>query len=409
MNEDVRQYCDGVSVYDVDEDIRKAVIDRLGLKETSSGVDFVGLIWSGNRPSIFWPKGMSQREDWKTDVRLLVRSLRRAARSSNKGGRKTDSSGQIEMPPEIELLEDYEQNGLFDSRDRNYRPGHNGKIDWGRTIRMKTPVPGKSGSPVYIEPMVGFNSDSRGIIRKLHSYAVGIADEKFSWLLSSDGKPKARELHGGRLPVSRRVGLGLVRSELGRQFSDHKKKQLRLIETFLSREDASGGFSDSCLGITSFHTVWEQMCSSYYGDQKSHYQSPAIPAYLFGTETRLEASNAPRPDAVIRDRDCLAIIDAKYYDFARTKPAWQDLVKQFFYAKAYSNDPQYSRIENVLVLPDTNGKQASHAVVTDRDNVRMDSEFMPIKLVFLNVAEVMSHFVSGKENEAARRTIFSAS
>ena len=121
---------------------------------------------------------------------------------------------------------------------------------------------------------------------------------------------------------------------------------------------------------------------------------------------RLETSNAPRPDAVIRDGDRLAIIDAKYYDFVRTKPAWQDLVKQFFYAKAYSHDLQYSRIENVLVLPDTNGEQASHAVVTDRNNVRMDREFMPIKLVFLNVVEVMSHFVSGKESEAARRNIF---
>ena len=186
--------------------------------------------------------------------------------------------------------------------------------------------------------------------------------------------------------------------------SDHKK-QLRLIEAFLSKEDVSGGFSDSCLGITSFHAVWEQMCSSYYGDQKSQFQSPAVPAYLFGTEMRLETSNAPRPDAVIRDGDRLAIID-KYYDFVRTKPAWQDLVKQFFYAKAYSHDLQYSRIENVLVLPDTNGEQASHAVVTDRNNVRMDREFMPIKLVFLNVVEVMSHFVSGKESEAARRNIF---
>jgi hypothetical protein len=36
----------------------------------------------------------------------------------------------------------------------------------------------------------------------------------------------------------------------------------------------------------------------------------------------------------------------------------------------------------------------------------MDSEFMPIKLVFLDVVEVMSHFVRGKESEAARRNIF---
>lgn len=407
MNKEVRQYCDGVSVHDVDEDVRNAIAERFKPKAGSPSVDFVGLIWSGNAPSIFWPKGMSQRDDWKTDVRLLIRSLRRVARSNSKGGRQAGGSKLVEMPVELELLEDYEQNGLFDSRERNYRSGYNGKIDWGRTIKIKVPLPSKKGAPIYIEPIAGFSSNSKGIIRKLHAYAVGIADEKFSWLLSSDGKPKARELHGMRLPVSRRVGLGMVRAELRRQFSDMKKKQLRLVEAFLSQEDASGGFSKSCIGVTSFHTVWEQMCSSYYGDQKSQFQFPAVPAYVFEKEIRLEASNAPRPDAVIRDGDRLAIIDAKYYDFVRTKPAWQDLVKQFFYAKAYSNDTQYSQIENVLVLPDTNSEKATHAVVIDRNNVRMDSEFMPIKLVFLNVVEVMKHFVSGKESESARKKIFS--
>ena len=42
----------------------------------------------------------------------------------------------------------------------------------------------------------------------------------------------------------------------------------------------------------------------------------------------------------------------------------------------------------------------------DRANVRLDGEFIPIKLVFLNVAEVMSHYVGGKESKAARRDIF---
>ena len=89
------------------------------------------------------------------------------------------------MPLEIELLEDYEQNGLFDSRERNYRSGNAGKIDWGRTIKMKTPVLEKSGSPVYIEPIVGFNLDSRGIIKRTACLCCRCCRQiKFSWLLS---------------------------------------------------------------------------------------------------------------------------------------------------------------------------------------------------------------------------------
>ena len=406
MNQFVRQYCDGMSFNSLDEDVRKVIVDKMGSKETNSTVDFVGIIWSERGPSIFWPKGMRQPVDWKADVRLLVHTLRRASRTANKGGRKTNTSGHIELPPEIELLEDYEKNGLFDTKERNYRPGIVGKIDWGRTIKNTNPVQGKNGTPVYIEPIVGFSTDSLGIIKKLHAYAVGIADEKFSWLVYSDGKPRAKELHGKRPPVSRSVGLGLVRSELGRQFSDYKKKQLRLLEAFLSQDAVAGDLADRCLGINSFQTVWEQMCSSYYGNNKSNIQSPAVPAYLFGTETKVEASNAPRPDAIIIDGDRLAIIDAKYYDFSRTKPAWHDLVKQFFYAKAYSNNRKYRQIANVLVFPDTKGEKASHAIVTNRNRIRMDDEFAPIKLVFLDVVDVMRHFVCGNENKGALRNIF---
>ena len=30
MNKEIRQYCDGVSIHEIDEDVRKAVADRLG-------------------------------------------------------------------------------------------------------------------------------------------------------------------------------------------------------------------------------------------------------------------------------------------------------------------------------------------------------------------------------------------
>ena len=153
---------------------------------------------------------MRQPVDWKADVRLLVHTLRRASRTTNKGGRKTNTSGHIELPPEIELLEDYEKNGLFDTKERNYRLGIAGKIDWGRTIKNTNPVQGKNGTPVYIEPIVGFSTDSLGIIKKLHAYAVGIADEKFSWLVYSDGKPRAKELHGKRPCSARRPWSGEV-------------------------------------------------------------------------------------------------------------------------------------------------------------------------------------------------------
>ena len=409
-NSSIQHYTDGVAFDALGTDVRDALSERLSVREKSSTVDFVGLLWVKGKLNIFWPKGMTDRKDWQKNARLLTRVLRQAARSSPLDGITAGNSGQIESPVEIEILEDYRANGLFDTRERTYTKGYQGKIDWRKTIGLKLPLPDKNGSPIYTEPIVSSNVISHGLIRKIHAFAVGSADSYFHWLVAPDGKPEAPDLHGLRIPVSNSVALGLVRTELGRQFSDLRKKQLRLIETFLEKEQKDGERSSrNCIGITAFQTVWEEMCRCYYGYQRDKYPAPAIPAYVYETARRKQASGAPRPDAVIGNRHALAIIDAKYYDFSRTKPGWGDLVKQFFYAKAYTHDGRYKNVENVMVFPYIQGDKAKHAVVLNESDQVLDTEFVPIKLVFLDVTEVMTHFINRETNYAARKDILSPS
>ncbi len=402
----VRHYHDGVSVQDLDGDVKDTIVSTLSLPLTSSSIDFVGFFWSTDGLCVFWPKGMKKRSSWHDDARLLVRCLRRAARSLCLDAASANGSSQLEIPVELELLEDYLLNGLFDTRERNFRMSQAGKINWSRTIRQITPLPDSEGNPFYYEQIASFNRNSDGVIRALHSYAVAFADRHFAWLLSPEGKLKAPELSSSQLTLSPRVAVGLIRAELVRQFSDIKKHQLQLLEAFFLKQTKRSGFSGSWLGITSFHTLWEEMCGSYFGDQKRMCPSPAVPAYEVGQSLQQEISNAPKPDVIIYEGDCLAVIDAKYYDFARTRPSWQDLVKQFFYAKAFSHRANYRRIVNALVFPNTDGVKASQALVVDRvSSHRMDAEFSPIKLIFLDVPDVMNHFVNGKVNLAARERV----
>ena len=91
------------------------------------------------------------------------------------------------------------------------------------------------------------------------------------------------------------------------------------------------------------------MCGVYFGSQNSSVGFPAVPYYFYGSGDRNpEPSRQARPDILLEDQNCLAIVDSKYYDLRATKPPWSDLVKQFFYAKAFAHRSKYRSIKNAL-------------------------------------------------------------
>ena len=138
------------------------------------------------------------------------------------------------------------------------------------------------------------------------------------------------------MPVSDETALRLLQREICQQFSEKKIRLLKLLIAVLEQR-LSGSRSDgSVFGTIRFEKVWEDMISSYLGDQKNNFMGLAIPAYVNGSGAiSASAGNSPRPDTILEEHDRIAVIDAKYYDFAVSKPQWSDLVKQFFYAKTF--------------------------------------------------------------------------
>ena len=119
-------------------------------------------------------------------------------------------------------------------------------------------------------------------------------------------------------------------------------------------------------------------------------------------------NNSPKPDIIIYDENHkIAIVDAKYYDFNKSKPGWADLVKQFFYAKLYLRD--YSEnIENFFIVPDvgaTNVKKIS--VVSERNELKdfLCDEFPSIKIYHMNVDDLMSSYINRKVGHMERKQI----
>lgn len=397
---DFEHFSDGESLASLPPSILAAIRKHVPFKANAKRVDFVGIVWNDDQPCIFWPKGLKNSSQQGKHAKLLIDVLRRAGKSRSVQSKIKGAGGQIVFPVELEILEHYLEYGLFETREARFAQSVSGKIDWGRTIKRQTPSPGANNVPIYLDPISSSQSSADHLIRQLHAHAVGVCDRKFAWLLSSKDRAVAREHHNQKLIVTTSRAIAIVKKELHRQFSDVKKFQLQLLLHFFQRLHSLKPESSGFLGTDLFEFVWEDMCGVYFGTQRAAIRYPAVPSY-FSPDTRhqRESKNQGRPDILLANDKRLGIVDAKYYDFGLTKPPWSDLVKQFFYAKAFNHRGEYQSVTNSFAAPKTEGAVPTYASVIDPElNIPLNAEFPPIKIMYIDVLEIMEHYRENRIN-----------
>jgi len=400
----VQHFSDSEYVDSLPPDVLTAIEQSIPIKRNAARIDFVGIVWANGRPCIFWPKGMTDTCKQKTPPKLLIEVLRKAQKSKNLQNKLKGIGGHIEVPVELEILENFLEHGLFETRETTFTRSHSGKIDWRRTIKSQTPAFGKDKNPIYLEPISIRHSPANHIIRQLHSYVVGVCDKSFSWLLTLSGKPVALAHRNERAPVGRNQAIALIRKELLGEFNEVRKRQLFLLLRYFKKHPSDSPASTGLIGTDFFHVIWEDMCGVYLGSQNTAVGYPAIPSYSYDSQESVQDPRGQgRPDILLLDENHLGIVDAKYYDFSSTKPAWTDLVKQFFYAKAFNHHDKYQSIQNTFAVPDTKGILPIRAFVMDVElGLSLDEEFPPIKIIYIDVVEIMTHYIANRVNQEMR-------
>ena len=400
----VQHFSDSEYMDSLPSDVLNAIEKSIPIKRNAARIDFVGIVWADQRPCIFWPKGMSDICKQKTPPKLLIEVLRKADKSKNLQDKLKGIGGHIQVPVELEILENFLEHGLFETRETRFTRSQSGKTDWRRTIKSQTPSFGKNKTPIYLEPISIRQSSANRIIRQLHSYVVGVCDKSFSWLLTLSGKPVALAHHNERAPVSRNQAIALIRKELQGEFNDVRKRQLLLLLRYFKKLPSNSASSTGLIGTDFFHVIWEDMCGVYLGSQNTAIRYPAIPSYSYDSQDSVQDPRGQgRPDILLLDESRLGIVDAKYYDLSSTKPAWTDLVKQFFYAKAFNHRGKYQSIQNTFAVPDTKGILPTRAFVMDVElGLSLDEEFPPIRIIYIDVVEIMTHYVANRVNREMR-------
>ena len=370
---------------------------------TDRSVNFVGIVSVEHEMAVFLPKGMRPFEN-QSDARQLYHCISEYERSVNLGW-NSRSENKVAIPLGIKVLEDYILNGIYSIREKKYLRNQTGKIVWPKTIRHVRPYITKSNIPIYDPPISFRQKSSSDLILQIHSAIVRESDEQLGWLISRHESRIAPDLVKAKLPLSISKSIKVLRNELSRQYEDMKVFQLKLMLEYLDQKAKFGGKSDWRLGTTNFQVLWENICSNVFGDQKSIFPIPAIPAYQISGNIIPRPENAQRPDIIVSENNKLAVVDAKYYDFRKSRPAWSDMVKQFFYAKSYQIKYSDFSINNFFAVPDISDSSTEKVVVVDQQNASLNETFSPISIIYLDVNKVINLFISRKKSEEIRSMV----
>jgi hypothetical protein len=400
----IETFNDGVSRDDVPSKTLSFLDQSVPNSSNGRTINFVGVVTCGKEIVLFLPKGMKPATT-QMQARLLYECISSYERTENVGWKNKPES-DISIPLGIKVLEDYKRQGIYSVISKEFSRNFGGKINWAKTIRDVRPFISKSNVPIYAPPVVVRKTPTSDIIVNIHKAIVAEADRQLCWLVSKNGNPVAPHLAKHVLKFSKAKAIGLLRNELARQYEDAKVAQLQLMIDYLQQMALQSEQSGWRLGTTNFQILWEKICAVVFGDQLDKFPIPAVPAYQAEGYRTLRPENAPRPDIVISDHKKIAIIDAKYYDFAKSKPSWADMVKQFFYAKAYGLKYPSKEIKNIFAVPECNDISAKSVVVINTDDVLLDSEFSPINIFYLNVDEVIKLFNKRKKGADLRLSAF---
>lgn len=229
-------------------------------------------------------------------------------------------------------------------------------IDWDRTIRS-TPAMHSNGSVVYPAPVTRIHSTAKSPLAEIQAMALLDLQRRLG-VFADLMAPSATDLwHECRQIVDQ--GDAIAIPDLIETIIDdyaattNRDEDLELIALLRdwTNETWSAGSSVTPYGISSFHTVWEDICvrtMANLGNPVSHAEVASQPAYLInGHEFSLKPQ---RPDILLDRSGRIILADAKWYLLdANSLPQTPDAIKQFAYELSIRDELPVDA--NVLMLP----------------------------------------------------------
>lgn len=317
--------------------------------------NYVGIKFTENEVKVFFPLGYEIPDD-NTECRKSIISLIKTISIENKII-KSDSKYSINAGDEEEIpfysflwiINDYLNNGLYTDKEKIYKQGQNGKINWKKTLNTRFYISGNNA--IYLNPYVEKNTLEDNIITDIHAYCIGISINYIGWLFGNIPIP-TNSINKKRSNYY----LEILNKELIHSFDDYKKSLIINLKKVMKMFGGNDKLPIKNYGTNQYEYIWEYMVNKVYGNEEVDLYFPNSKYHLVGFKNPIEVSSL-RPDTILSINKDVYILDSKYYKYGITKnplhlPNTDSVQKQITYGEHIkTNFNKFENVYNAFIIP----------------------------------------------------------
>lgn len=394
-----KDYMDIVNLFEKNTAVLSMDANQFSFKIT-------GFLICNNTPVVVFPKTFVTNESsFKMDASILLRTLLRYRmekvhpedENAFLNGNEVNSNGRIISA--IALLNDYQNYGLLKRVEKIKTTHSSGNIDWNATINKTMPTI-NHGKPVYMDLIVNKTAyNANCIVIQIHKAVISECAELWGWLTGFSEVDISFVM-----PCGIEDAVRILTKELTTTFVNREIGVLRNIIAYLKCKIGEKSIEHiEMLATPYFYYTWEYICGHVFGNQYSSL-SRIIPQPVW-KETARNFKISQRPDILFIIEDGFFILDAKYYNYNKSLPGWQDTVKQLFYQYTIENGkaPDAVRalssvktIYNAFVLPESTEAQIKYLGYAEIENVM---GFKKVHAFAMNTRKAMQSYAGGIKSD----------
>ena len=420
FKDDFKEIFDNVTLVNhlLDEDIIKT-------QGNCFKFSFVGVLILDENVFYCYPKYIDDESNNLEDFKEILNVIKKFNKHKNNLFYENDELNDSQfnlLSLMLFFIEDYYENGIYTKTQEIFELNGNGEIDWNRTVNSNFPLI-KNGKPYYVDLQTRYKqNDLVNYFRLLHKCIITECSnfleskgllELFD-LTSIELSQKSLQDFGDREYIKRKL-----EKELNVEFNTHKRKLLKAMISYISRDNMANDAFLTMYGTNSYWAVWEEMCSKVLENNLddtigSLFKDALIDKSLSKTELQniidfpimhldSKEKNLSKliPDLVIIKEKQLIILDAKYrnlnFNTVDNHLSLYDVNKQFLYHLAFCDLIKKQDInfkKNALLFPTNKNKVKNRGFIEFKmfSNIGLEK----IQLIDLPAHEINECFLKGE-------------
>lgn len=322
-------------------------------KEASLDSEFVGIHFNEGKFEIVFPLGFTpssnDEKSLRKEILLLIKILRSYKNNDRQKSTEKEISGDFKDFPLSSYLFVFNyflKNGYYRTRETLYAKNAKGKINWSRTIKQTNPAI-NNDNVVYLDCIARkTNYNDEELISIINKFCVYESFEKIGCLFTSF-MPK-----NPHIKCKAKIFSSFLKRKIAETFNDEERLLFKNMLSIVEQSEIVNESKEYFFGTNEFHSVWEWMVDSAFGENDKERFYPKVYWKLFDEKGNFENAydfpgdekrNSLRPDTIMilnrgEKGQKIFVLDSKYYRYGVTGiknhlPSSESIVKQLAYAE----------------------------------------------------------------------------